>query len=491
MFEARLRCFRGAQVSILPASVAPRSELQTRGERKSCGETTFLVFLTRNSKLSMSVLSRSAVVDDSDDDVSVNSVSKRVEAASSIEETFSEEVIESSEDGDHAKHRQRVNALEHEYNDFEEHSDHWQQQHVYDLHHIDEILTAHITEEHAGKVLLHGIDIAEKWGDMGLLALYKGQYMLRDKLYEQAAKKFEEALEYYRDRLPSKCEETGEMDLTPHLFSLLIECYHEQSMLPRAQSVAREWIARYPTNPSPRAALAFIQREQSQWTDSIQTCTAAINKLPETEQTMTLIDIRGNNYYTLGDYEQAAGDFGRVKALSQKSLARFAVEKPNFFTINECNPRLAALREVPKGRPDILKRQKEEGRRVMELYSLYLSQHPSIQPQTAEELAATKGVLSRAQTPSRMKPTSAGFFKTLLTTARKEIQKEARLENKLKTRNYEVHEEIGRFCSMCHRDASSTEEKRGSSPSQTRRAQAQPPVSPKRLMHGRTLGQFL
>jgi|MDTB01.3.fsa_nt_gb tetratricopeptide (TPR) repeat protein len=440
----------------------------------------------------MSTKSGSAVVvDDSDDDVSVHSVSKRVDYALSVEEAFSEEVIEQLEGGDHDMHYERVEALTNEYKNFEEHSDHWKHQHVYDHHHIDEILTAHITEEHAGRVLLHGIDIAEKWGNMGLLALYKGQYMLRDKLYDQAASKFEEALEYYRDRLPSRCEQSGEMDLTPHLHSLLIECYHEQNMLPRAMSVAREWIGRYPMNPSPHAALAFIQREQQQWTDSIQTCSAAIDKLPETEQTMTLIDIRGNNYYTLGNYEQAASDFSRVKALSQKSLARFAVDKPKFLAINDYNPRLVAPIQVPRGRPDILKRQKEEGRRIMELYSLYLSENPAVQPQTSEELMATKGILSRAQTPSRMESTSTGFFKSLLHTARVQMREEARRKNKVETQNYEIHDDVGRFCAMCHGNASSMDKKRGSGPSKTRKAHPHPPLSPKRLMHGLNIGQQL
>ena len=256
-------------------------------------------------------------------------------------------------------------------------------------------------------------------------------------------------------------------------------------MLPRAMNVAREWIARYPTNPSPRAALAFIQREQQQWTDSIQTCSAAIEKLPETEATMTLLDIRANNYYTLGDYEQAAKDFEKVKSLSAKGLARFAVDKPQFLTINECNPRYKPAPEVPRGRPDILKRQKEESRRVMELYSLFLAENPQMQPQTAEELEASKGVLSRAQTPARVGPNSSGMFMSLMHTVRANMQEEARKTRKVLERNYEVREEIGRFCAMCHKDHSFTGDEG------VRKPQPNIKKSPKRLMHRSTIGQLL
>jgi tetratricopeptide (TPR) repeat protein len=413
---------------------------------------------------------RLTTVDDSDDDHSLGH-RETCEATTtqlpivSEQESFNElnEDIEQRHGKSDVGGSRRTNSfstlddLGSEYDKFEDKSEHWQNGHHH--HHIDDILYMDVTENEAAEILLKGIDIAEKWADRGLVALYKGQYMMRNENYEEASTKFEESLGYYAERTPEVCEETGVLDLTPHLCSLLIECYHNQDVLHRSISVAKEWISRYPTNPSPRCAMAWILREMGQWTDSISICTWGIEKLPETEMIMTLYDIRGKNYYTIGEYEKAVRDFEKVKSMSSKNLARFIPDKPDFINVNDFNPRKYPQKVMSKGRPDLTMRNQEVNRRVLELYSIQLAENrpntPKPSPQTYEDLMVAQLGSSRpssSSSSSNMSKTSAAFFSSLFKTARDEMREKEKKETmKTKPRRvYPVQEGVGRHCSKCH-----------------------------------------
>ena len=316
----------------------------------------------------------------------------------------------------------------------------------------------HVTESEASDILLRGIDIAESWGDDGLLALYKGQYMMRTGQFENAAVKFEESLGHYRERTLEYCLENGVLDLAPHVCALLIESYYMQGVLHRSISVAREWIDKYPTSPSPRCALAWILREMEQWGDSIATCSVGIEKLPETEMIMTLYDIRGKNYFTIGDYEKAAHDFEKVKSMSEKNLTRFAPEKAEFFSIGSANPQQAPPKAIPKARPDLLLRVTKENRRVMELYSMHLADNrattPQPSPQTYEDLlkAQLNSQTLRSASGGKGSNSASVFFQSLYKTARREMRDAdaLSLNDCNKRRIYAVNKSVGRHCAKCH-----------------------------------------
>ena len=414
-----------------------------------------------------------AILDDSDDDLSIGpkggiSSLNGGHFPSSEENSFRE--LNESIERDHMSRDNgstspagsgllSFDELKEEYDDFDEKSEHWQNKHHH--HHIDDILYMHVTESEASDILLRGIDIAERWADDGLLALYKGQYMMRNKLFENASEKFEESLGYYRERTPDYCLEHGTLDLTPHICALLIESYYMQGILHRSISVAKEWIEKYPTSPSPRCALAWILREMEQWGDSIATCSGGINKLPETEMIMTLYDIRGKNYFTLGEYEKAAKDFEKVKNMSAKGLTRFTPDKPEFINIGDANPRHAAPKIIPRARPDLTLRATKVNQRVMELYSMHLAENrastPQPSPQTYEELLnAQLSTSSNRATPTssmaNSRNSAAVFFQSLYKTAKAELRAQdlEGIKNCNKRRVYAVNEKAGRNCAKCH-----------------------------------------
>ena len=87
--------------------------------------------------------------------------------------------------------------------------------------------------------------------------------------------------------------ERDRLDLCPHIYGMLVECYYKIRQYHRANSVAREWTEKYKKNVSPYQSLAWCQAEQLQFTDAVATCTACIKRLPETEGMMTIYSIRG------------------------------------------------------------------------------------------------------------------------------------------------------------------------------------------------------
>lgn len=417
-------------------------------------------------EIAFSTGSGSAVLDDSDDDLSVGPKGGIASIRSGEEDAFRQ--LNESIEMDHMRRDAGtissgmldINELKEEYDEFDERTEHWQNENRH--HHIDDILYMDVTETEASDILLRGINIAERWADDGLLALYKGQYMMRSRFFDNAGEKFEESLGQYRERTPEYCLEHGTLDLTPHICALLIESYYMQGVLHRSISVAREWIKKYPTSPSPRCALAWILREMEQWGDSIAACTGGIDKLPETEMVMTLYDIRGKNFFTLGEYEKAARDFEKVKSMSQKGLTRFTPDKPEFFSIGNSNPQLAAPKILPKSRPDLALRATKENQRVMELYSVHLAENrattPQPSPQNYEELLnAQLNISSNRATPASNSRTSAGaFFRSLYKTAKEELRLQdlegLKPKNIHKRRTYAVNEKAGRDCAKCHAD---------------------------------------
>ena len=252
----------------------------------------------------------------------------------------------------------------------------------YDFHH---------EEEEATKLLLKGIEIAQQQNDAGLVHLYRGQKMFLDGNLADAAVQLENCIEYYRHLHLSDVgneggskngsstsgsrnfknkkvakrevkygeeEQDGDkdrLDFCPHIYSILVEVYYNMEHFHRATSVAREWVTKYPKNISPYCSLAWVQMKQLQFTDSINTCTAAIKKLPETEGMMSLYSIRGTCKQLLEQHEEAVQDFKYVKEMAKKNLARFAPEKPVFFKVEKA-PRPAFPGFVPKSRPDIAMR---------------------------------------------------------------------------------------------------------------------------------------
>ncbi len=262
----------------------------------------------------------------------------------------------------------------------------------YDFHHDH---GEHHNHETASKLLLKGIDIAQKQNHEGLVKLYRGQVMCLNGKYDDAIIQLEKCLEYFRhlhlsdfgdsdSDIGSKgsCSSTGSknkmnrkkcdskytdtddgiddqvvdehntLDLTPHIYGILIEAYYATNQYHRANSVAREWLEKYPKNISPYQALAWCLIEQNQTQDAINLCTNCIKKLPESEGMMIIYSIRGKCYLKIEKYEEACKDFGYIKEMENKNLARFAPEKVTFFTVNAAG-RLIFPKIISLARPDI------------------------------------------------------------------------------------------------------------------------------------------
>ena len=227
---------------------------------------------------------------------------------------------------------------------------------------------------------------------LALTRLYRGQKLLQKGEPKNAIIQLERGLEHYRHlrvldddsissstinstnsknaetkkQFASKEDEEDELviihgegahedrlDLSSHIYSMLVEAYVQLNNWTRAQSVAREWLEKYPKSISSYCSLAHCLREQGQFQDCIVTCDKCIRLLPETLGMLTIHNIRGTCNLKLEHYEEAAGDFKTVKEMSQKNLGRFEAIKPQFFSIDKVRHKEKTFR-APKGRPDIM-----------------------------------------------------------------------------------------------------------------------------------------
>lgn len=218
------------------------------------------------------------------------------------------------------------------------------------------------------QILLAGIVEAQELGRESLVFMLRGQLFMLQAEYEKAIEQLESALIFYagegdgnawtpssatphidedclsRDRSISDSSfvgSTASIDLSPHIYSLLIECYYAQELWKRAVSVAREFIAKYPDAVTAHCTLAWCLRQDNQLRDAVEAASLGISTLPPSEGLIMLHDIRGKCLYDLGDYKKAVADFQRAVELSNmKELPKFKPKEKDFLLLQKAPRRL-------------------------------------------------------------------------------------------------------------------------------------------------------
>lgn len=181
------------------------------------------------------------------------------------------------------------------------------------------------SQSDATLLLIDGIGEAEALGLDHLASLLRGQKYLLDNDYDRASHYLEDSLNFY-------LENDTDLDLSPYIYTLLIDSYYEGGTLHRAVSVAKEWIIRYPACVTAHGSLARVLFDQLQYDDCILACTVAVNTLKESQGMMSIYTLRGHCYRKKNMFQHSVDDYTRVKALSKKQdLARFSVVEPPFL----------------------------------------------------------------------------------------------------------------------------------------------------------------